>query len=34
MSVLFEDAIPVEPAEGGAFVDIEEAGEDGEEVPF
>jgi hypothetical protein len=33
MSVLFEDAIPVEPEEGGAFVDIEEEGEDGEEVP-
>jgi hypothetical protein len=34
MSVLFEDAIPVEPVEGGAFVDIEEEGEHGEEVPF
>tara|TARA_R110000868_G_scaffold150630_1_gene374013 strand:- start:422 stop:526 length:105 start_codon:yes stop_codon:yes gene_type:complete len=34
MSVLFEDAIPVEPEDGGPFVDIEEAGEDGEEVPF
>lgn len=33
MSVLFEDQIPVEPVEGGAFVDIEEEGEDAE-VPF
>ena len=34
MSVLFEDQIPVEPEDGGAFVDIEEKGEDAEEVPF
>jgi hypothetical protein len=33
VSVLFEDQIPVEPEEGGAFVDIEEEGEHGEEVP-
>ena len=33
MSVLFEDQIPVEPEEGGAFVDIEEEGEHGEKVP-
>ena len=30
MSVLFEDQIPVEPVKGGAFVDIEEDGEDAE----
>ncbi len=32
MSVIFEDQIPVEPEDGGDFIDIEEAGEDGEEV--
>ena len=32
MSVIFEDQIPVEPEDGGDFVDAEEAGEDGEEV--
>jgi hypothetical protein len=34
MSIMFEDQIPVEPVDGGPFVDIEEAGEDGQEVPF
>ena len=33
MSVLFEDQIPVEPVDGGAFVDIEEEGENAEEIP-
>ena len=32
MSVIFEDQIPVEPEDGGDFIDTEEAGEDGEEV--
>ena len=32
MSVIFEDQIPVEPEDGGDFIDIEEAGEDGEEI--
>jgi hypothetical protein len=32
MSVIFEDQIPVEPEDGGDFIDVEEAGEDGEEV--
>ena len=32
MSVIFEDQIPVEPEDGGDFIDIEESGEDGEEV--
>ena len=32
MSVMFEEQVPVEPEDGGEFVDIEEAGEDGEEV--
>ena len=32
MSVMFEEQVPVEPEDGGDFVDIKEAGEDGEEV--
>ena len=32
MSVMFEEQVPVEPEDGGDFVDIEEAGEDAEEV--
>jgi len=32
MSVMFEEQIPVEPEDGDEFVDIEEAGEDGEEI--
>jgi hypothetical protein len=32
MSVMFEEQVPVEPEDGGEFVDIEEAGEDGEEI--
>ena len=32
MSVMFEEQVPVEPEDGGDFVDIEEAGEDGKEV--
>ena len=32
MSVMFEEQVPVVPEDGGEFVDIEEAGEDAEEV--
>ena len=32
MSVMFEEQVPVEPEDGGEFVDIEEAGEGGEEI--
>ena len=32
MSAGFEEQVPVEPEDGGEFVDIEEAGEDAEEV--
>ena len=32
MSVMFEEQVPVEPEDGGEFVDIEEAGEDAEEI--
>ena len=32
MSVMFEEQVPVEPEDGGKHVDIEEVGEDGEEV--
>jgi hypothetical protein len=32
MSAGFEEQVPVEPEDGGDFVDIEEAGEDGEEI--
>ena len=32
MSVMFEEQVPVEPVDCGEFVDIEEAGEYGEEV--
>jgi hypothetical protein len=32
MSIMFEEQVPVEPEDGGEFVDIEEAGEDAEEV--
>jgi hypothetical protein len=32
MSIMFEDQVPVEPEDGGEFVDIEEVGEDGEEI--
>jgi hypothetical protein len=32
MSVMFEEQVPVEPEDGGDFVDIEEAGEHGEEI--
>ena len=30
MSVSFEDQIPVEPVDGGEFIDVEEEGEDEE----
>jgi len=33
MSSGFEEQVPVEPEDGGDFVDIEEAGEHGEEIP-
>jgi hypothetical protein len=29
---MFEEQVPVEPEDGGEFVDIEEAGEHGEEI--
>ena len=32
MSIMIEEQVPVEPEDGGEFVDIEEAGEDAEEV--
>ena len=32
MSVMFEEQVPVEPEGGGDFVDIQEAGDGGEEV--
>jgi hypothetical protein len=32
MSVMFEEQVPVEPENGGEFVDIEEDGEDGEGI--
>ena len=32
MSVMFEEQVPVESEDGGDFVDIEEAVEDGEEI--
>ena len=32
MSVMFEEQVPVEPEDGGEFVDMEEAGEHGEEI--
>jgi len=32
MSVMFEEQVPVEPEDGGDFVDIEEAGENAEEI--
>jgi hypothetical protein len=32
MSAGFEEQVPVEPEDGGEFVDIEEGGEHGEEV--
>lgn len=32
MTTQFEDQIPVDPEDGGEFIDVEEAGEDGEEV--
>ena len=32
MTVMFEEQVPVEPEDGGEFVDMEEAGEGGEEI--